>query len=367
MHEFRHMLRSLPSDFPPRETRHYFPLGNLRTLLSFSLALAMISASAIDAAPAAAELADIRYRVVSGDTARRIARRHELSLAELQALNGNATLERIRQGQELTVGQGHLHVHRVRRGESLPDIAARYRVDVRAIQRWNALAPRLREGIELRIFTNHQEPPSESIGRADRGSLAHGIVVPPHPGFIVRQRTRAYMTQDAADQLLHAFDVLHDNDQDAPRVEIHDASRPHGGPLDQHRSHQSGRDVDIGYFLTRCGATCAHRRLHPRDLNAARQWRLIETWLREGSVEYIFIDHALQEPLYEAAREAGATRAQLQAWFQWPRGADVRYGTIRHVPLHADHMHVRFNCANGDASCVSSSTSRSASSTDDVL
>ena len=354
------MLRSLWSNFPAGERS---PLRKLRApILSFSLALAVIGASTIDAAPASAELADIPYRVVSGDTARRIARRHGLTLAELQALNGNAPLERIRQGQQLIVGQGHLHVHRVRRGESLPDIAARYRVELRAIQRWNTLAPRLQAGTELRIYTDHEEPPSESIGRADRGSLVNGIAVPPHPGFVVRQRTRAYMTQDAADQLLHAFDVLHDNDEDAPRVEIRDASRPHGGPLDQHRSHQSGRDVDIGYFLTRCGNTCAHRRLHPRDLDAARQWRLIETWLREGAVEYIFIDHALQEPLYEAAREAGASRAQLQAWFQWPRAADVRFGTIRHVPRHADHMHVRFNCANGDASCVSSHTSSASAS-----
>lgn len=333
--------------------------------LSFSLAVAVLGVTALDAAPASAELADIPYRVVSGDTARRIARRHGLTYAELQALNGNTPLERIRQGQNLIVGRGHLHVHRVRRGESLPDIAARYRVETRAIQRWNALPARLMEGTELRIYTDHEEPPSESVGRADHGSLVHGITVPPHPGFVVRERSRAYMTQDAADQLLHAFDVLRDADPHAPRVEIRDASRAHGGPLDQHRSHQSGRDVDIGYYLQRCGSTCAHRRLHPRDLDAARQWRLIETWLREGAVEYIFIDHALQEPLYEAAREAGATRAELQAWFQWPRAEDVRFGVIRHVPQHADHLHVRFNCANGDAQCVSSSTLGASSNHDD--
>ena len=324
--------------------------------LSLLLAVSVVCGTALDAAPASAELADIPYRVVRGDTARRIARRHGLTLAQLQSLNGEASLERIRQGQDLVVGRGHLHVHRVRRGESMPDIAARYRVESRAIQRWNDLPRSLVAGTELRIYTDHEEPPSESIGRADRGSLVHGISVPPHPGFVVRERARAYVTQDAADQLLHAFDVLHDADPDAPRVEIRDASRVHGGPLDQHRSHQSGRDIDIGYFLQRCGATCAHRRLHPQDLDAARQWRLIETWLREGSVEYIFIDHALQEPLYRAAREAGATRAELQAWFQWPRAEEVRLGVIRHVPLHADHMHVRFTCANGDAQCVSTST-----------
>jgi murein endopeptidase len=324
-----------------------------RTLLAAMLAVGLALGLA---APAQAELVDIPYIVARGDTGRRIARRFGLTFAELRALNGDRSLERLRAGEQLVVGRGHRHVHRVHAGESIADIAGRYRVTQAELLRWNRdLRPgRLRQGEEILIFSDREEPPSESVGEVDDGALVNGVPLPTHPGFVVRRRERTYMTIDAAEHLLRAFDDLRDRDAEAPRVQIGDASRREGGPLDQHRSHQSGRDVDINYFARRCREVCGPRRLRPEDLDAERQWRLIEPWLRAGAVEYIFIDHALQEPLYEAARRAGVTRAELSRWFQWPRAADVRFGLIRHVPSHADHMHVRFVCAAHDPSCVPS-------------
>ena len=81
---------------------------------------------------------------------------------------------------------------------------------------------------------------------------------------------------------------------------------------------------------------------------------LVETWLRSDVVEYVFVDHELQEPLWHAARDAGATREELSRWFQWPRPAHVRTGVIRHVPRHAEHLHVRFARAPADDTCVPS-------------
>lgn len=324
----------------------------LRALLAVTLLLAL----ALAPSTARAELVDIPYTVVRGDTGRRVARRFGLTYAELQALNSDRSLERLRIGETIVVGRGHRHVHHVHPGESLSDIAGRYRVTIAELQRWNVgLRPaRLARGQEIVLYSEREEPPSESVGEVADGSLVNGVALPSHPGYVVRHRERTFMTLDAAEHLLHAFDSLRDADEEAPRLQIGDASRPHGGHLDQHRSHQSGRDVDIDYFYTRCRETCGHHRLSPAELDADRQWRLIEPWLRDGSVEYIFIDHALQEPLYEAARRAGASRADLSRWFQWPRPADVRFGVIRHVPSHADHMHVRFTCAPHDTGCVPS-------------
>ncbi|MFO0712846.1 MAG: penicillin-insensitive murein endopeptidase [Sandaracinus sp.] len=323
-----------------------------RVLLTLVLGLALVLSPGV----ARAELVDIPYTVVRGDTGRRIARRFGLTYAELVALNEGHSLERLRVGESIVVGRGHRHVHRVHAGESLSDIAGRYRVSLAELQRWNVgLRPaRLARGQEIVLYSDREEPPSESVGEVDDGSLVNGIALPPHPGYVVRHRERTFLTLEAADRLLHAFDRLRDEDEDAPRVQIGDASRARGGPLDQHRSHQSGRDVDIDYFYRRCRETCGHHRLTADQLDADRQWRLIEPWLREGAVEYIFIDHALQEPLYEAARRAGASRNDLSRWFQWPRAIDVRVGVIRHVPSHADHMHVRFTCAPHDTGCVPS-------------
>jgi len=321
--------------------------------------LALVLATLVCVAPsgqARAELTDIPYAVVRGDTGRRIARRFGLTFAELRELNDARSLERLRVGDTLVVGRGHRHVHQVHPGESLGDIAGRYRVTIAELTRWNpGLRPaRLSRGQEIVLYSDREEPPSESIGEVDDGQLVNGVSLPTHPGFVVRRRERTFLTLDAAELLLRAFDALRDEDEDAPRVQIGDASRARGGPLDQHRSHQSGRDVDIDYFYRRCREVCGHHRLSASELDADRQWRLIEPWLRDDAVEYIFIDHALQEPLYEAARRAGASRSDLSRWFQWPRAADVRFGVIRHVPSHADHMHVRFACAPHDTACVPS-------------
>jgi hypothetical protein len=111
------------------------------------------------------------------------------------------------------------------------------------------------------------------------------------------------------------------------------------------------RDVDITYYQRRGRGICAGRRVRAVELDALREWRLIRHWLERGQAEFIFIDYALQRPLYEAAKASGATERQLAEWFQYPRGPEVRAGIIRHVPNHANHVHVRFRCAADDRSC----------------
>ena len=119
-----------------------------------------------------------------------------------------------------------------------------------------------------------------------------------------------------------------------------------------HRSHQSGRDVDISFYQARCpNGICPMRNLGPEDLDAERQWALFEAWLKSDQVELILMDHSLQRPLYEEARRRGATRAQLERWFQYPRSRHDRQGIIRHYPRHRNHAHVRFVCPDTDESC----------------
>lgn len=328
-------------------------LSRAITLLGLLLALALPSL----ASTARADLVDIPYVVSRGDTGMRVARRFGLSFAELRALNTERSLERLRVGETIVVGRGHRHTYRVIGGETLADIASRYRVEPARIEGWNRdLRPnRLVRGQEIVIYSDRAAPPSESVGHPANGSLVHGIELPAHPGYVVRNSERTYLTAESAEHLLSAFDAFRRADPDAPRVGIGDGSRRRGGRIDQHHSHQSGRDVDIDYFQLRCRGTCPHRRISPAQLDADRQWRLIEPWIREGVVEYIFVDHALQEPLYQAAQRAGVSRAELSRVFQWPRGEDVRVGIIRHVPSHVTHLHVRFVCAPHDVGCVPSS------------
>jgi murein endopeptidase len=63
------------------------------------------------------------------------------------------------------------------------------------------------------------------------------------------------------------------------------------------------------------------------------------------------MDHALQAPLYEHARTAGVSQADLNRFFQYPRPPEERTGVIRHHPNHDDHFHVRFACHGSDPEC----------------
>lgn len=119
-----------------------------------------------------------------------------------------------------------------------------------------------------------------------------------------------------------------------------------------HRSHRSGRDVDITYYQRRCPRTgCPLRNIRQRDMRPALQWTLLHTWLQRGEAQLIFVDYGLQPALYRQARRTGATRRQLSNWFQYPRSRNTPAGVIRHSPNHRDHIHVRFRCPRGDQQC----------------
>jgi penicillin-insensitive murein endopeptidase len=215
------------------------------------------------------------------------------------------------------------------------------------------MGDRLLAGQTVVVYSERPESLSESVGLPHGGSLSLGEQLPRHPGYVIRERSRAFGTRETCDAIVEAFDAVRAADADAPKLRIHDLSYREGGRISDHRSHQSGRDADITYYLrTGCNADgCPMRRAAPEDLDLQHTWELLRYWLEHDQVQAIFIDYSLQAPLYRYARSRGATRQQLHRWFQYPRGTGYPLGAIRHFPLHRDHMHVRFRCPDGDESC----------------
>lgn len=293
--------------------------------------------------------------VARGDSLSEIAERYGIELEELRAWNALES-DTIRVGQALEVDRpsaGGRTVHRVRSGETLARIARRYAVSVPQLVAWNeGLAPdRVREGEELVVG---EGPPSESVGEPGAGSIRGSVRIAPHAAYVIRDPERAYATRRTLERLVRGFEALHRDDQRAPRVRVHDISLRRGGPIDDHHTHQSGRDVDLTYFQREgCSETegCPLREVAAPELDAARQWRLLHHWLERGELEVAYVDHALQAELHREARRRGATREQLATWLQYPRSASVSAGVIRHYPNHADHVHVRFACAPGEHHC----------------
>lgn len=297
------------------------------------------------------------YEVQRGDTLGAIAARLGKSQSKLLELNPGLQPDRIREGQRLRLEDagelGRRVEHTVLLGESLTRIAAHYEVKVRDLLKWNPkLHPdRVREGQRLLVYTAVPDSRSESVGSPTRGKLLFATQLPANPGYVVRNPERSWGTRETVRAITHAFAALRAKDPSAPRVRVHDLSLRHGGPIDDHQSHQSGRDVDITYFQRDSEGACPLRPVAPSMLDVERQWALLQHWLERGQVEAIFIDYDLQAKLYRHARARGASAEELMHWFQFPRGRTASLGILRHAPRHADHMHVRFVCDETDADC----------------
>jgi penicillin-insensitive murein endopeptidase len=149
---------------------------------------------------------------------------------------------------------------------------------------------------------------------------------------------------------------------------VADLSRKGGGEIDGHRSHESGRDADVGLYLLQRGrpflpprfATIAAdgraQRFPSATFDDARNWALIEAWLTDPDARplQIFVAAHLRARLLEHARKIGAP-ANLQA-----RAAEVMLQPRRGLP-HDNHFHVRIACPRGQSDCVNfSSRPRSA-------
>ena len=112
----------------------------------------------------------VEYVLRRGETLTHVARRFDVSVADLQAANGGLNPRRLQAGQRISVpvdGDGAAVVaaanaepqttatstHRVRRGDTLSEIAQRYDVSVSQLRRWNSMGSRsaIRVGQSLRV------------------------------------------------------------------------------------------------------------------------------------------------------------------------------------------------------------------------
>jgi len=295
------------------------------------------------------------YRVQKGDTLTGIALRHRTTVGELLASNPDLRADRIFPGQTIDIGSPRPEVvFKLERGDNLLAVASRYDVSPRDLSRWNSgLGLRdARPGTPIRLYTRAPISPSEAIGPTNRGRLENGVRLPSHRGYLIRSPARAYGTEETTRWIVAAFDAVDAKFKERKVVRVHDISDRDGGKLRDHKSHQNGRDADISYYQEKCGPRgCRFDDFRASELDVARQWTLLEHWLRHGQAEMIFIDYRLQAKLYRYAKKKGATKAQLDRWIQYPRGKYEPNGVIRHFPNHDDHLHVRFVCPYSDLSC----------------
>lgn len=144
-------------------------------------------------------------------------------------------------------------------------------------------------------------------------------------------------------------------------LEVGDLSRRGGGEVVRHHSHESGRDVDLGFYLV----DAKGRALRPATFVAvdaslrapglpgarfdvARNWALVELMLGDpqAKVTHIFVAEHLRQALLAHARQRGVSPA-LRNRAAWTLLQPTS------VESHDDHMHVRIACPRSSAGrCV---------------
>jgi LysM repeat protein len=357
----------------------------LRTFVCTSAALltaVVVPADSLHAAPpttrvvaaaAGANAQWITHEVVPGERLSEIAERYAVSTASIlrwNKLDPNRpqfwVAEQLRIQTRLPDRRRRKITYIVRPNDTWEKIAKRFGVAPAPLQtQWNAKETTLQPGHQLAIWV---EPgtverqlelgPSfevspipaggHSFGRPDHGRLLNGVLIPENPKlYSLRNLEHSYGSTHAIDVLQHSIAAFRAETGYDRQVVIWDMSMPRGGRFGPHKSHRTGRDVDIALLL-KPGFEPGTTERHSVDWEA--MWHLIRAFIRTGEVRYVFLARMHQVSLYKAAKACGATREELDIIVQYPRSTKV--GIVRHSPGHTGHLHVRFTCGVNELGCL---------------
>lgn len=149
---------------------------------------------------------------------------------------------------------------------------------------------------------------------------------------------------------------------------VGDLSREEGGRLTSHRSHRSGRDVDIGFYvMDEQGQPATVTRFvrfgeggRPLDGNGAnlrfdvaRNWELLRHMLEypDARIQYVFV----YQPLADLMLAHGETQGVPEETMA--RARQILSGEHR-SGRHDNHFHVRIHCPAGDDGCINNESRR---------
>jgi murein endopeptidase len=194
------------------------------------------------------------------------------------------------------------------------------------------------EALETMLLEDPATLGPMSIGRTNAGALFNAVAMPEGPLWKIVNPRQTWGTQETVDALARCIERVADEFPETPPIYIGDISEKSGGQIDRHLSHQSGRDVDLGFYYTE--PVRWYTRAHAGNLDLPRTWAFIKALVIETDVERIFIDHAIQPLLREHALAAGEDPAWVDRIFGGET-TDER-PLILHEPGHDTHIHVRF-------------------------
>ena len=196
---------------------------------------------------------------------------------------------------------------------------------------------------------------SFSIGTTSHGRLVHGVALPmDHSALRPRPVSLRRRAVHGTRELIAALERV------ATRVArrwpgsvlfVGDVSAEQGGDIPHHASHNSGRDVDLAFYMRDAGGRIRDGadflvidlEGQARDgtrFDVARNWAVVEALVRDPQVQvqWIFVASHLRRMMLEHARDQGVGSRVLE------RARRVLLQPRDSAP-HDDHFHVRIYCS----------------------
>ena len=196
---------------------------------------------------------------------------------------------------------------------------------------------------------------SQSIGGPSSGKLAGGVPMMDGPGRMMKMiGWKSFATANTVAVLDKVLRQWSSAGHKQP-VLVGNMSSRNGGRLKPHSTHQSGRDVDLGYpQKLPSGEELNWRVMTKQNLDAKECWALMQMLVQTGQIEVIYVDREIQKVLHDYAVANGLmSKATLKQWMEYPSPTGSGSPVIQHVKGHADHMHARFKCQPHETQCKS--------------
>ena len=165
-----------------------------------------------------------------------------------------------------------------------------------------------------------------------------------------------YSTPALIDGLLRAATAVAPQVPDGQPLVVGNLSRKNGGDIGDSHTDNSGRDVDLVFFMTQLDGTSVRVRNHHYDAQGLsrrlpkkytfdldRNWAVIEAMAndQEMAVQWVILEPHLELLLLKHAKRNGMSTTQLR-----------RYADMMTLPAyagrHENHMHIRVQCSIGD-------------------
>jgi hypothetical protein len=243
--------------------------------------------------------------------------------------------------------------HTVERGQSAHRIRHMFRVSRDQLERWNPDVDfdDLEQGQRILVWKRTTDRVSKSYGYPHRGRLFRGEPLPPSDNYEILYPYRTFGTYYTISEVRRVLGDYYERYPDAHPLMVGDISFRTGRAISPHKSHKTGRDVDISYPRKNDPPSLERFHYVRRDeLDVKKTLALMKSFIDGGQVEYVFMDRWFQRMLREEALRQGATEEWVDAVFQYPHWSG---GTaiIRHSGGHRNHFHLRFKCQETDYRC----------------